>query len=95
METRTVSPTKALELKATLNVAKAGRLKGSPAHHKIAAQGNTMLVDPVNGDPFVFTAPNTVYVFESKPGSGTDHLRQRINAELWFQKLSLASDAQA
>jgi len=42
----------------------------------------------VNGDPFVFFAPNTVHVFTSKPGSGTDHLRQRTLAGQWFQQIA-------
>ena len=88
METRTVSTMKALELQTTLSVAKTGRLKVGQAHHKIEVKGNAMLVDPVNGDPFVFFAPNTVHVFTSKPGSGTDHLRQRTLAGQWFQQIA-------
>lgn len=91
METDTVSTTKALELQALLNVVQAGRLKAGPAHHKVEARGALLLVDPVNGDPFVFAAPSTVHVFRSKPGSGTDHLRQRIEASLCFQRLSTAA----
>jgi len=88
METHTVSSTKALELQATLKIVKSGRLKVAPDLHQIIVKDNAMLVDPVNDEPFVFVAPNTVHVFRSKPGSGTDHMRQRIAAELWFQQLA-------
>lgn len=88
METRTVSATKALELQATLNVVKSGKLKSSPHHYKLEVAGDALLVDPVNGDPFVFVAPDTVHVFQHQPGSGTDHLRQRIKASLWFGELA-------
>lgn len=91
METLTVSSTKALELQALLNLARAGRLKVGPAHHNVEASGDLLLVDPVNGDPFVFAAPSTVHVFRSKPGSGTDHLLQRIKASLCFEQLSTAA----
>lgn len=91
METRTVSSSKALELQALLKLAKAGTLKFRPAHHKIAASGDVMLVDPVNGEPFVYVAPATVHVFPSKPGSGTDHLRQRTLAGLTFEQFSSAA----
>ena len=94
METRAVSSFKALELQAVLAAVKSGRLKVGPAHYKIEADGDVMLVDPVNGDPYVFVAPNTVHIFQFKPGSGTDHLRRRIDAEQWFQKLSQAANDQ-
>lgn len=46
--------------------------------------GVAMLVEIVNGDPFVFILPNQIWHFESEPGSGTDKLRQRINAKVFF-----------
>ncbi len=95
METRVVSKLKALELQAVVNAAKSGRLKVGPEHHKIEVNGEVMLVDPVNGAPFVFVAPNTVHIFQFKLGSGTDHLRRRIDASQCFQKLSHATNDQA
>jgi hypothetical protein len=46
-----------------------------------------MLVEPVNGHTFVFVLPNTVHRFESQPGSGTDKLRKRIEAGLFFKQM--------
>lgn len=88
MESRTVSSSKALELQALLSAAKAVKLQAGSPYHKLEAEGNILLVDPVNGDPFVFVAPATVHVFPFKLGSGTDHLRQRIKADQLFQQLS-------
>jgi hypothetical protein len=88
MDTRIVSPSRAQELQVVLKAAKAGTLKCGQALHKVEAQGNVMLVDPVNGEPFIFVAPETVHVFQSKPGSGTDHLRQRTLAGMLFEQLS-------
>jgi len=88
METRTVSAPRALELQAVLSAVQVGKVKLSESMLALKAKGNIMLVDPLNGDPFVFVAPDTVHVFQSKPGSGTDHIRQRINADLHFQRLT-------
>lgn len=88
METRTVSKAKGLELQALLSAARAGKLKNNPAHYKLEGKGDVLLVDPVNSEPFVFVAPATVHVFPYKPGSGTDHLCQRTEADLWFQRLT-------
>ncbi len=90
-EARSVSTTKALELQALLTVAKSNKLQIGPAYYKIEAKGDALLVDPVNGEPFVFVAPTTVVVFPFKRGSGTDHLRQRIRADQCFQRLSKAA----
>ena len=45
-----------------------------------------MLVEPVNGHPFVFLLPNTICQFESEPGNGTDKIRQRMQAGLFFDQ---------
>ncbi len=91
METQILSEMRARELNTVLQVAKEGRLKFQPAHHNVEVRGNLMLVDPVNGTPFVFEAPVTVHSFPSKPGSGTDHLRQRTAAALFFEQLAAAA----
>lgn len=90
METRTVSPSKALEFQVLLQAAKAGKLKVGPAHYKVEAKGEMLLVDPVNSEPFIFVAPATVFAFPVKPGSGTDHLKQRMLAGLHFEQLAAA-----
>jgi len=38
--------------------------------------------------PLGLIAPNTRFVFDSIPHSGTDHLRQRTNASLCFARLA-------
>jgi hypothetical protein len=49
--------------------------------------GVAMLVEPVNDDAFVFIPPRTVHSFPSEPGSGTDKLRQRMQASLFFTQI--------
>jgi hypothetical protein len=56
-------------------------------HQALVEPGVAMLVEPLNDHAFVFVPPNTVHQFASEPGSGTDHLRQRIHAGLFFQSL--------
>lgn len=56
-------------------------------HRAVAEPGVAMLVEPLNEHTFVFVPPNTVHQFASKPGSGTDKLRQRIHAGLFFQSV--------
>ena len=49
-----------------------------------------LLVEPINGDPYVINlrhGERSKYLFESKPRSGTDKLRQRIFASMWFDSL--------
>jgi hypothetical protein len=55
-------------------------------HQVKAAPGVAMLVDPINEDPFVFLPPNRMFIFQSVCGSGTDRLRKRIEAELFFKR---------
>jgi hypothetical protein len=57
--------------------------------------GLGMLVEPVNGHAFVFLLPNTICQFESEPGSGTDKLRQRIHAGLFFDQTVANHHAEA
>jgi hypothetical protein len=58
------------------------------SYHSVSVEPNVaMLVEPLNADPFVFTPPSTVHTFVGEPGSGTDRLRQRINATLYFHQV--------
>ncbi|MGV2866348.1 hypothetical protein [Achromobacter sp. AGC39] len=56
--------------------------------HEVKHTEKMLLVDPVNDDPWIFIAPDTRFVFDSIPHSGTDHLRQRTNASLCFERLA-------
>lgn len=47
-----------------------------------------MLVEPINGAPYVVKLPNTLFRFNPVPAnSGTSALRARIEAQLFFNKL--------
>lgn len=46
-----------------------------------------MLVEPTNGAPYVFLLPNVVHEFVYQAGSGTDKLRQRMLAGIFFSDL--------
>jgi len=48
--------------------------------------GFAMLMEKINADPYVFLLPNTIVSFESDAGSGTDLLRSRMHARLFFTK---------
>lgn len=91
MHTRTISDIVALQLKALSARAKGGRVEG---YQKIETSDHGMLVDPINSSPFVFVPPNEVVVFEYQPGSGTDHLRQRILAQQFFDNLESQKENQ-
>lgn len=69
----------------TLHCAQQGKLRAGEAFYGFRYSDRALLVEPVNGNPTVFVAPNTLHVFEVKPGSGTDKLRQRIEAQLFFE----------
>lgn len=57
-------------------------------YHRAAVEpGVAMLVEPLNEHAFVFVPPNTVHQFASAAGSGTDKLRQRIHAGLFFHQV--------
>ena len=86
METRKVSQMKALELTALLNRASNNAPVGE-GFYAIKHKPGVLLVDAMNRDPFVFVAPDTVHEFVSQPGSGTDHLRQRMLAGQFFDSL--------
>ena len=47
---------------------------------------SAMLIDPINGNPMVFQFPNLLTTFEAvRINSGTDHLRARIQAQLFYE----------
>lgn len=50
-------------------------------------EGVAMLVDPINGYPMVFVAPDIVREFKYVEGSGSDHLRQRTLAKMFFDNV--------
>ncbi len=56
--------------------------------------GLAMLVEPINADPFVFVLPGQVVTFVSESGSGTDRLRKRIDASLFFERVVEQRDVQ-
>lgn len=86
METRQVSQMKALELTALLNRASNNAPVGE-GFYAIKHKPGVLLVDAINRDPFIFVVPDTVHEFVSKPGSGTDHLRQRMLAGQFFDSI--------
>lgn len=88
METKEVPASEAAQLQRVLDAMNAGTLKIGPEFHSIKAKPGAMLVDMINSDPYVFVPPATVHVFESRPGSGTDHLRQRTLADQFFDALA-------
>lgn len=90
MKTITVSEFKAVLLQDMHRRVKAGTLEITPSFLAVKGAGNHMLVDLINQHPYVFSYPNIVAVFESKPGSGTDSLRQRTLADLHYQRLVAA-----
>lgn len=49
--------------------------------------GVAMLVETLNDHAYVFVPPATIHRFQSAPGSGTDYLRKRIEASLFFVAL--------
>jgi hypothetical protein len=52
-----------------------------------AVAGIAMLAEPINGDPTVFVAPSTLHTFRGVLGSGTDKLRARIEAQMFYDQV--------
>lgn len=46
-----------------------------------------MLVEPLNDAAYVFVLPDTVHLFEHAAGSGSDALRQRMRASIFFRQV--------
>jgi len=88
MKTLTISQDHAIKLIHTMDVLHAAPAKlPSGCHSATIEPGVAMLMEPINNDAFVFVPPNTVFEFDSEPRSGTDHLRQRILAGVFFNQL--------
>lgn len=92
MVVRKVSEFRALELQSLMKAAQLGGSLNTPGVEKILACDGAMMVDLLNSDPYVFVMPDTVHIFKSAPGSGTDHLRQRIKAEKFFHEVAEGLD---
>lgn len=88
METITLAPHKAQKLQAVLAAANAGTFRHGPELRQVRATEKALLVEPLNETTFIFVSPNTAHLSPSAPGSGTDALRQRIKASLFFDNLS-------
>lgn len=94
----TLSINKAMRAQMCIDAYLCGKLKIGPEYHSAKAKKGALLVEPVNGNPFVIVgaydksgAPiwerYSCTEFETIPGSGTDCLRQRIKAQLFFDAL--------
>ncbi len=86
--TSVAEPHQALRLKGLME-----KLAANPdskfldCHEVRLAPGVALLVEPINGAPYVFVLPDSLTTFDSKPGSGTDRLRARIEASLYFERI--------
>lgn len=87
METIILNPTRAQMLQGVLAAANAGTFRHGPELRQVRAKENALLVEPLNETTFVFVSPNTAHLFPSAPGSGTDCLRQRMKASIFFDGL--------
>lgn len=87
MQTTVISGSRAAVLQVILDNADKQICPLPPQFHNIRSSAKAMLVVPVNANPFIFVTPNTVHTFEAKAGSGTDMLRQRMLAEVFFDDL--------
>lgn len=52
--------------------------------------GVAMFVEPINAAPFVFVSPSTVFQFNYERSSGSDHLRKRILAGVFYESVLVA-----
>ena len=85
MESNTVDQLRAHILQDAMVKLHANPGRLPEAYHSATIEpGVAMLVEPLNNAPFVFIPPSSVHSFPSKPGSGTDALRQRMQAGLFF-----------
>ncbi|MDF8359445.1 hypothetical protein [Achromobacter anxifer] len=85
---------------SSVELVKAQRLRDLLRHggsvidaHDAKECAGVILIEPVNGSPYVIDMSTgedsaTIYEFEGTPAnSGTAHLRQRIEADLHYQRL--------
>lgn len=102
MKTNTVqlAGTDAMRAIFAIDAARFGKLKVTEEFYSIKNKGRALLVEPVNGDPFVLiddTAEPTEGTVSlprvtrmewlSEPRSGTDKLRARMHAQVFFDSL--------
>lgn len=82
----------AMGFRFALDLAKVGKL-GVPiaSYYQVNFCAKALLVDPVNGNPYVFVEPSTKFCFNGSPGNGTDKLRQRMLAGVFFNRLKSAA----
>lgn len=56
--------------------------------YKVEHTEGILLVDPINGNPFIFQFPTVISRYSSdKPASGTEKLVMRVKAGLMFETL--------
>lgn len=83
-----------------IDAANFGKLKATPDIYSFKSKPRALLVEPVNGSPFVLVdetaepTPGTISLprvsrveFVPKQGSGTDKLRARMQAELFLESM--------
>lgn len=69
-------------------------INNTKGFYSVQLSPNAMLVEPINGDTYIYNSGGQVRRFESLEGSGTDKLRCRLIAQLEFnQKTSLSEVA--
>lgn len=88
MISRQIPEHKALALRSLLQATLAGHPVQKDGFFSIQAKKDVLLVEPVNSAPYIFRSPDVVFIFESKPGSGTDFLRQRVIAQNFFDNIT-------
>lgn len=55
--------------------------------YKTEYKDDLVIVEPINSAPYVVDTKGAVsFIFDSKPGSGTDFMRARIRAYLFFTR---------
>lgn len=85
------NPVRAASLIALMSAMKSQPKPQSPGqgYYDIKASDKGLLVDPINGAPFVFVPPVACFEFTHEPGnSGTEHLRARMHAQVFFDALN-------
>ncbi|MFK4705705.1 hypothetical protein ABIC83_002544 [Roseateles asaccharophilus] len=88
MDTRQVDDFRGVALKQSMDaLLENPRQLPAGFHAATVVAGVGMLVEPFNSAPYVFVPPKTVHEFTYERGSGTDHLRQRMLAGVFFNSM--------
>lgn len=106
MSTTTVTQLRgqqALRAIFAIDLAREGKLDAGPEFYSVTQYGRALLVEPVNGTPYVLedqTLPSTPDFtalpivertdFLAEPHSGTDAMRARLYAQLYLETRSAA-----